>query len=156
MILIENDLAREWGELIFATSILLLMAFPSWLFVICCGPFRKGFFFCTEKFPKRLSMFWKDLGENSYYRRCHEGVLTLKSFWNVLIGFQKCWAEAFSMFCSYDRSIPCFYILAVFTKDYLQWKFFRMFCRFSKVLSGNFLHVLFLSQIYFMFGHIVT
>ena len=35
-------------------------------------------------------------------------------------------------------------------------KFPECFSRFSKVLVRNFRYVMFLSQIYFMFGHIVT
>ena len=37
--------------------------------------------------------------------RFHEGLLTLKSFPNVLVGFQEFWSETFCMLCSHDRFI---------------------------------------------------
>ena len=43
--------------------------------------------------------------------RFHEGLLTVKSFPNVLVGFQMFWAETFSMLCSYDRFTSCLGIL---------------------------------------------
>ena len=36
-----------------------------------------------------------------------EGLLTLKSFPKVLVGFQKFWAETFNMLCSHVRFTSC-------------------------------------------------
>ena len=43
--------------------------------------------------------------------RFHEGLLTLKSFPKVSVGFQKFWAETSGMLCSHDRFTSCLGIL---------------------------------------------